>query len=135
MAILTFSSPTDTVEESVIEQRKSRRFELKLPFELIRSSIGKTQRTGETKNISSVGVLVRLEGKLELGEAIEYLVTLPTAPNADRVRIRCLGKVVRGNEHEMAATLERYEFIRESASIKPRESSFQSSRAGARRRD
>lgn len=102
----------------MIEQRKSRRFELKLPLELLRTGSVKTQLNGETKNVSSVGVLFYLEAEVSPGNAIEYLITLPTAPSADFVRIRCLGKVVRVDGAEVAATLERYEFVRAPKHVK-----------------
>lgn len=96
----------------MIEQRKARRFDLKLPFELVRSGSFRTSHTGETKNLSSVGVLLAADGRFEVGDPIEYLISIPTPPEVDRVRIRCLGKVVRLGEAEVAATLERYEFLR-----------------------
>ena len=64
------------------------------------------------------------EAQVEVGDPIEYFITLPTPPEADWVRIRCLGKVVRVDANEVAATLERYEFVRTSktaASEKPEE--------------
>jgi len=69
---------------------------------------------GETKNLSSVGVLFRSDARLRIGEPVEYVITLPTAQEAaDNVRIHCLGKVVRfARKAEVAATLERYEFVR-----------------------
>ncbi len=83
-----------------------------MPFELVRSGSVKIHQTGETKNVSSVGVLFQADTKVELGDPVEYFITLPTPPEADLVRIRCLGKVVRIGETEIAATLERYEFVR-----------------------
>lgn len=96
----------------MIEQRKARRFDLKLPFELLRSGSRPTSRLGETRNLSSTGVLFAAEAKISLGEPVEYMITLPTAPDGGTVRIRCLGKVVRLLTEEVAATLERYEFVR-----------------------
>lgn len=94
------------------EQRKAQRFDLRLPFELARvGPLGVTE-LGETKNISSGGVLLNSANELELGEAVEYTITLPTSNEVERLRLRCLGKVVRRNGSELAATLERYEFIR-----------------------
>jgi hypothetical protein len=101
------------VESTVIEQRKNQRFELKLPFELVRT--GANPKTiGETRNVSSSGVLFNSEIPVEVGEPIEYLITFPKAPGARaEVRIRCVGKVIRNDpETAFAATLERYEFVR-----------------------
>ena len=97
-----------------MEQRKARRFDLKLPFELIRNGSESLSRPGETKNLSSTGVLFQSEADLHIGEPVEYVITLPTAPrNGENVRLHCIGKVVRlARKAEIAATLERYEFVR-----------------------
>jgi hypothetical protein len=101
----------------VIEQRKAQRFDLKLPFELVRNGPSRTCQQGETKNISSVGVLLASPNELQPGEPVEYMITLPTATEVERVRIRCLGKVVRRSDSELAATLERYEFVRKDENV------------------
>jgi PilZ domain len=100
----------------VIEQRKNQRFDLKLPFEIIRSGAA-PKSTGETKNVSSSGVLFSSGTPVQIGEAIEYFITFPKIPGSrSEVRLRCIGKVLRGDSEEaFAATLERYEFIRARA--------------------
>jgi len=97
-----------------MEQRKAQRFDLRLPVELVRGGTRSLTEMGETRNLSSVGVLFRSEARLRVGEPLEYLITLPTAAaTSDQVRIHCLGKVVRlPRKTEVAATLERYEFVR-----------------------
>jgi hypothetical protein len=97
-----------------MEQRKARRFDLRLPFELIRSGSAPLSERGETKNLSSAGVLFQSEADLHVGEPVEYLITLPTSPaEGEHVRLHCIGKVVRfAKKAEIAATLERYEFVR-----------------------
>jgi hypothetical protein len=72
---------------------------------------------GETKNVSSAGVLFTAEGNLPLGESIEYLITLPRTPGMRKdVRLHCVGKILREHsELAFAATLERYEFLRDPA--------------------
>jgi hypothetical protein len=100
----------------MIEQRKHRRFELRLPFEIVRDG-SRSKVRGETRNVSSTGVLFTSESQLPLGEAIEYLITLPRTPGLRKdVRLRCVGKVLRGDPATaFAASLERYEFLREPA--------------------
>ena len=97
-----------------MEQRKAQRFELKLPLELIRKGSQALSEHGETKNLSSVGVLFAADAPLRIGEAVEYMITLPSTPDrGEKVRLHCLGKVVRFSpETGVAATLERYEFVR-----------------------
>jgi hypothetical protein len=108
----------------VSEQRKNQRFELKLPIELVKAGGEGVPQVGETRNLSSGGVLFTSDGKLQKGDPIEYLVTLPSQGDDPGLRLRCMGKVVRVDEREVpetgvsrypfsiAATLERHEFLR-----------------------
>ena len=100
----------------MIEQRKNQRFELKLPIELIRGG-SSAKPAGETRNVSSSGVLFTSAVPVEVGEAIEYYITFPKPPGARaEVKLRCVGKVLRNDlEETFAATLERYEFLRARA--------------------
>ena len=107
----------------MIEQRKARRFDLKLRVEVVRRSFQPVSSVGETKNLSAGGVLFSATIPIEVGEPIEYIITFPTHPiNGGSVNLRCLGKVLRlepyGSDAEngsvlVAATLERYEFVRQ----------------------
>ena len=101
----------------MIEQRKHQRFELRLPFEVVRNGSPLNVR-GETKNMSSAGVFFTAEGPLPLGESIEYVITLPRTPGTRKdVRLRCVGKLLREDATStFAATLERYEFLRDVSS-------------------
>ena len=97
----------------MIEQRRARRFELRLPVELVRVGSLTVSKSIETRNLSSSGVLFATEASFPIGEAIEYLITLPVKSELEsQVRLRCVGKVVRHHGHASAATLERYEFMR-----------------------
>jgi hypothetical protein len=98
-----------------MEQRKAQRFDLQLPFELIRRGSQNLSEHGETRNLSSVGVLFNsATNNFRVGEPVEYMITLPTTAESDgNVRLHCFGKVVRhARETGIAATLERYEFVR-----------------------
>lgn len=97
------------------EQRKSKRFELKLPVELVKTGSRPIAGMGETRNLSSGGVLFFSEASVEVGAAIEYIISLPSGSGrVGDIRLRCMGKVLRREEgqHCVAATLERYEFVR-----------------------
>jgi hypothetical protein len=71
---------------------------------------------GETRNLSSGGVFVTAGAvPLAPGDSIEYVITLlRTTGQPDVVRLRCMGKILRKDEASFAATLERYEFVRQS---------------------
>jgi hypothetical protein len=106
----------------VIELRKTKRFDMKLPVEVVRRSFHPVSGFGQTKNISAGGVLFDANIEVEVGEPLEYIITFPSHPmNGGSVNLRCLGKVVRaeptsggpdGHGTLVAATLERYEFVR-----------------------
>jgi hypothetical protein len=71
-----------------------------------------------TKNISSGGVLFTAGKEPDIGASIEYIIALG-GPSDQRVSLRCIGKVLRANRsdsgesaYDIAATLERYEFLR-----------------------
>jgi hypothetical protein len=100
----------------VTEQRKHQRFNLRLPFQIV-GSAKSVKTTGETKNVSSAGVLFTSAIPVAIGEPIEYMITFPMVPGSrNQVLLRCVGKVVREDtELAFAATLERYEFQRQSA--------------------
>jgi hypothetical protein len=76
---------------------------------------------GFTKNISSCGVLFTTGKEPDLGGPIEYIITL-NHDGPQPVNLRCVGKVLRSERthfaeepkaYQIAATLERYEFVRE----------------------
>lgn len=104
-----------------MEQRRTRRFTLQLPLSITRSGAERVTVPGVTQNISSSGVLFTSEQEQGLGDSIEYVITLNhTGPQP--VNLRCVGKVLRAERlpntqeptgYQVAATLERYEFVRE----------------------
>ncbi len=77
---------------------------------------------GLTQNISSSGVLFTTEREPDLGGPIEYVIVL-NREGPQSVSLRCMGKVLRTDRvasnpdsglpnFQIAATLERYEFVR-----------------------
>src|ERR1041385_6297321 len=107
-----------------MEQRKTRRFQLELPLAITRSGAERVTLPGLTKNISSSGVLFISRVEPDLGGPIEYVITL-THLGAQSVTLRCMGKVLRSERitdgaeppFRIAATLERYEFVRDREPI------------------
>lgn len=104
-----------------MEQRRNRRFTLQLPLSITRAGAERVDLAGFTKNISSTGVLFTSEREPDLGGPIEYVIIL-NHDGRQPVSLRCVGKVLRaeripdGSEctaYQVAATLERYEFVRD----------------------
>lgn len=105
-----------------MEQRRTRRFSLSLPVAVVRPGVAQSTLAGHTRNISSTGVLFSTEVEPPVTGSIEYVISL-NQNQKKPVNLRCLGKVVRleraENGHRngaqtfhVAATLERYEFVR-----------------------
>jgi len=119
---LTYLPPSFSISIDSMEQRRTRRFKLQLPLEITRTGADRVAAVGFTKNISSTGVLFTAEREPDLGGPIEYIITL-NQDGTSGVNLRCIGKVLRaermesGREdipaYQIAATLERYEFVRE----------------------
>jgi hypothetical protein len=105
-----------------MEQRRTRRFQLELPLSITRTGAERVTLPGLTKNISSTGVLFTVEREPDLGGPIEYVIAL-NRDGPQTVSLRCMGKVLRADRvrtntemdsvnYQIAATLERYEFVR-----------------------
>jgi hypothetical protein len=109
-----------------MEQRRTRRFQLQLPLSITRSGAESVSVAGFTKNISSTGVLFTTGRVPDLGGPIEYLIAL-NREGPQPVTLRCMGKVLRADRvgstvdesvnFQIAATLERYEFVRGQAAF------------------
>ncbi len=104
-----------------MEQRRTRRFKLQLPLSIVRAGAERFTTSGRTQNISSSGVLFTTEREPDLGGPIEYVITL-NHEGPQPVNLRCMGKVLRSqlsahsgdpSAYQVAATLERYEFVRD----------------------
>ena len=104
-----------------MEQRRTRRFNLQLPLAITRSGAERVTFAGHTENISSSGVLFTTEREPDLGGPIEYIITLKD-DGPQSINLRCMGKVLRADRvppedqnatFQIAATLERYEFVRD----------------------
>ena len=106
-----------------MENRRTRRFNLQLPLAITRSGAERVAFAGYTNNISSSGVLFTTESEPDLGGPIEYIITL-NREGAQAINLRCMGKILRSDRfpvddrntsYQIAATLERYEFVRDRA--------------------
>ncbi len=109
----------------MIEQRRSQRFQLRLPVHIARVGASAVSGAGETVNVGSRGVLFTTDRRLDVGESIEYTISLPGPSGGDEgADLRCLGKILRYEGsiadplrhvkvYVMAVTIQRHEFVRE----------------------
>lgn len=96
-----------------MEQRAHQRYDLRMPFALVTDDDSVTE-VGETRNLSSRGVYFTSTKDLTVGSPLEYSITFPRVQGAKAdVRLRCLGVVVRRHARSFAASIDRYEFVRE----------------------
>ena len=105
------------------DKRRARRFPMQLPVmvrgeEISKEETSKEETISQTINISSTGVYFEFGADLGVGSPVEFVLTLPEQiTRGGTVQIKCIGKVVRvdrgGGAVGVAATIERYEFLRE----------------------
>ncbi len=107
---------------NVNDKRRAQRFPMTLPVNLKVGQLeGAEIEAVQTHDVSSGGIYFEYESHLEVGTSLEFVLTLPgEITQGGSVRIRCMGKVVRvdraseqGDHLGIAATIERYEFVRE----------------------
>jgi len=103
----------------MMEQRKHKRYPIRLPMRVLRRGTAPFFAQGETRNLSARGVLFVSDHRLEVGERIEFAITWPAGNrSSDPLDLYCLGKVLRVSTDpgagcfSVAATVERYAFTR-----------------------
>ena len=100
------------------EKRSMRRFSLDLPISVKFLDNGKHELSGHTRDVSSRGVFMFLETEIAVGAPIEFVMTLPPEITlSEPIRVRCTGKVVRGDkagqEQGVAVAIDKYDFVSE----------------------
>lgn len=103
----------------MMDQRRHRRYPIRLPIRVLRRGTCPFFAQGETRNLSSHGVLFISDHQLEVGERIEFAITWPAGNfRSEPLDLYCLGKVLRvstdpgAGRFTVAATLERHAFTR-----------------------
>lgn len=97
------------------EMRSSVRFPLHLPVAV---HANEAEQQAETVDISSGGVLLELDGLIDVGSKIEFTIFMPAARLGSRkdVLVSCVGRVVRcsstGERSAVAAVIDDYRILR-----------------------
>lgn len=89
-------------------------FSISLPVELTKAGARSVSQTLTTRNLSSTGVQMNCPSfAIDIGQEVEYFVTLPATASGIPVRLRCLGRVIRRDpELDMfTVSIERHEFV------------------------
>ncbi len=98
------------------ERRKAQRFHLALPIQIVRLSQQRVDVAGKTRDLSANGAYFVVNSDLETGAPIEFFVTLQDL----RVKLRCRGHITRldklgaADRWGVAATIDRYQFVRDA---------------------
>jgi len=101
----------------VDERREARRFTMSLPMRVLPREAKGNELDAHTRDLSYRGLYFLTDAKFEIGNEIEFVITLPQQmTQAGDVNIRCLGEVVRIEPTEngrvgIAAKIARYEFV------------------------
>jgi len=104
------------------DRRRSHRYLLTLGCDVIRIRRDEVQLRGRTRNLSAKGAYFVMDGSVEPGAPIEFLVTLQEGVGKEQgVKLRCRGHVIRlddqvasRNQVGVAATIDRYQFVRDN---------------------
>ena len=96
------------------DSKSTHRFNISLPVHLTKAGARSVSQALTTHNVSSSGVLMSHPScPIEIGQEVEYFVSLPSQPNGTAVRLRCLGHVIRRDPARdiVAVSIERHEFV------------------------
>ena len=104
------------------DKRRGQRFAMAIPAAVKLEESGIDEADITTKDISSGGVYFEFSAPVDVGTSLQFVLTLPRDfTQGKEVRVKCRGKVVRvdrstgeGEAVGIAATIERYEFLRDS---------------------
>jgi hypothetical protein len=100
-------------DSSDSDRRTTDRFPLEnaLRYRFLEARSPWTPGTGQTLNMSSGGMLLKVEAPLPVGQQIEVSVDWPAQLNARcGLKLVALGKVVRSTPEETAVRIEKYDF-------------------------
>ena len=100
-------------DSSENDRRTTDRFPLEnaLRYRFLEAQESGSAGTGQTLNMSSGGMLLKVEAPLPVGEQIEVSVDWPAELNARcGLKLVALGKVVRSNAERAAVRIEKYDF-------------------------
>lgn len=99
------------------ERRRMKRFPMQLPVHIkLGGELGNV--LGVTRDISAGGIYFYLSSDIGDRPEIDFIVTFPPEITmVSRVKVRCLGRVVRTDRKTMrgtgvAASIQRYEFLK-----------------------
>ena len=109
-------NPDSTRLQGLSEARRTQRYEMVLGIQIVVSDALAVDWFGKTRDIGAGGVRFTIQNRLQVGTAIDYVVTLSN--NAPAIQIYCTGTVLRcvknpcDQFYDVAVTMDRYVFGR-----------------------
>lgn len=94
--------------------KKTHRFNISLPVQLTRAGERQVSQALTTQNVSAKSVLMSSPTCLvEIGQEVEYIVTLPSRVAGAAVRLWCHGRVIHSDplRNALSVSIERHEFV------------------------
>jgi len=95
------------------DRRTNDRFPLEnaLRYRFVEAKNPAPAGTGQTLNMSSTGMLFKVESALPVGQKIEVSVDWPAQLNATcGLKLVALGKVIRSSAEQAAVSIDKYDF-------------------------
>jgi len=105
-------NPDSTRLQGLSEKRRTQRYELVLGIQIVVFGTLAVDWFGKTRDIGAGGVRFAIQNRLQVGTAIEYIVTFSS--DAPAVQIYCTGDVLRcvknpsDQSYDVAVTIDRY---------------------------
>lgn len=100
------------------ERRAKARFEIQreLRYKVRGKAKALQAGTGDTVNISSAGIAIRIDQPLAAGSSVELSVSWPALLNDVRpMRLNIVGRILRAEGRNAVCTVDRYEFRTQGA--------------------
>lgn len=96
------------------DSNNTHRFNISLPVQLTKAGAQRVSQALTTQNVSAKSVLMSCPTCLvEIGQEVEYIVTLPSRVAGAAVRLWCHGRVIHSDplRNSLSVSIERHEFV------------------------
>jgi len=103
------------------DSKNAQRFNISLPVQLTKAGSRCVSQILTTHNVSASRVLMNCPScPVEVGQEVEYFVTLPTHASEAPVRLRCLGHVIGSDplDDAFAVSIEHHEFVSDRRALR-----------------
>lgn len=96
------------------DSKNTHRFNISLPVQLTKAGARKVSQALMTQNVSAKSVLMSCPTcQVEIGQEVEYFVTLPSRVAGVPLRLWCQGRVIESDpiRNALSVSIERHEFV------------------------